>query len=56
VSLLGTVLLPGSCPADQLVRARGEDATLGQVIRTLPWLRLIAADIVVTLLVVAGLI
>jgi hypothetical protein len=57
VSLLGTVLLAGFlCRLISSAEHGGEDATLGHVIRSLPWIRLLVADIVVTLLVVGGLI
>jgi hypothetical protein len=54
VGLLGTVALSGF-----LCRLTGqhgqEKVTLGQVIRTLPWGRLIAADLIVTAAVLLGL-
>jgi hypothetical protein len=54
IGLLGTVLLSGF-----LCRLTGEAGhgrvTLGHVIRTLPWGRLVLADLVVTVVVVIGL-
>jgi len=53
VSLLARCCCRVPVPADQLVRARGEDATLGQSSGRCPgWPD--RADIVVTLLVVPG--
>jgi hypothetical protein len=69
VSLLGTVLLSGfltqlvghaqyAGPAQPGGTAQpgGERVTIGRVVRTLPWIRLIVGDILVTVLFVAGLI
>jgi hypothetical protein len=58
VSLLGTVLLSGFLT--QLVgRARhtgdAQRVTIGHVLRTLPWIRLIVADLTVTVAFLAGL-
>jgi hypothetical protein len=57
VSVLGAVFLSGFL--SRVVSESehgGEECTLGQVIRTLPWRRLITADLLVAALVVAGLI
>jgi hypothetical protein len=56
VSLLGTVFLSGFL--SRLVRAEegGESTSVRAVLRTLPWGRLVGADLLVILLVVAGLI
>ena len=56
ITMVGTVLLSGF--VCRLVGAAGhgrEPLTLAQVARSLPWWRLIAADLLVTLAVVCGL-
>jgi Uncharacterised protein family (UPF0259) len=57
ISLVGTVLLSGFVGRLISTAERGEAAmTLPQVARSLPWGRLIAADLLVSLAVVAGLV
>jgi hypothetical protein len=57
VSLLGTVFLSGFlCRLVGEAEHGREPATLGQVARSLPWRRLILADILVTIFFVVGLI
>jgi hypothetical protein len=56
VSLLGTVLLSGFLT--QLVghaQYGAERVTIGRVLRTLPWIRLLVADILVTVAFIIGL-
>lgn len=60
VTLLGTVVLSGFlCKLVGKVRDSGErgyePVRIGRVLRTLPWIRLIVADLVVTVLFIAGL-
>jgi hypothetical protein len=60
VTLLGTVVLSGFlCKLVGKVRAGGErgyePVRIGRVLRQLPWVRLIVADLVVTVLFIAGL-
>jgi hypothetical protein len=55
VSLLGTVFLSGFlCRLIGQQHGR-ERATVGQVMRSLPWVRLVLADLLVVVLIVAGL-
>jgi hypothetical protein len=57
VSVLGAVLLSGFLSRVVGEAEHGaEQSSLGQVVRTLPWRRLIAADLLVVVLVVMGLI
>jgi hypothetical protein len=56
VSVLGAVFLSGFL--GRVVGESehdGEESTFGQVVRTLPWLRLVTADLLVVVLVVIGL-
>jgi hypothetical protein len=56
VSVLGAVFLSGFlCRIVGEAEHDGEGASLGEVVRTLPWLRLVLADLLVVLLVVIGL-
>lgn len=56
VSVLAAVFLSGFlCRVVGESEHGREDAKLGHILRTLPWLRLILADLLVALLVVAGL-
>jgi hypothetical protein len=57
ISLLGTVLLSAfACRLVAAAEHRQEPLTVLQVARSLPWWRLIAADVLVSLAVVAGLV
>jgi hypothetical protein len=57
VSILGAVFLSGFlCRVVGASEHDGEEVTLGQVVRTLPWFRLVVADLLVVVLVVMGLI
>jgi hypothetical protein len=57
VSVLGAVLLSGFLSRVVGAAEHGEEEfTLGQVVRTLPWGRLVAADLLVAALVVMGVI
>jgi hypothetical protein len=57
VSVLGAVFLSGFlCRVVGESGHGGEETTLGQVVRTLPWLRLVMADLLVVVVVVMGLI
>lgn len=57
VSVLGAVLLSGFLSRVVGTAEHGEEEfTLGQVVRTLPWRRLVAADVLVAALVVMGVI
>ena len=57
IGLLGTVFLSGFlCRLTGGADRGQEPVALGEVLRTLPWRRLVVADLVVVLLVVAGLI
>jgi hypothetical protein len=57
ISLLGTVLLSAfACRLVAAAEHRREPLTVLQVARSLPWWRLIAADVLVSLAVVAGLV
>lgn len=55
VSLLGTVFLSGLiCRLTSATEAGGQRPSLGQVARSLPWVRLVLGDIAVVLIVLAG--
>jgi uncharacterized protein UPF0259 len=55
ISLLGTVLLSGiACRLVGSAEHGWEPSTLRRIARSLPWKRLIAADVLVALVVVAG--
>jgi lysylphosphatidylglycerol synthetase-like protein (DUF2156 family) len=57
VSVLGAVFLSGFlCRVVAESEHGGEEVTLGLVLRTLPWFRLVMADLLVVLLFVLGLI
>jgi hypothetical protein len=57
VSILGTVLLSGLvCGLVGATKHGRERRTFGGTVRSLPWKRLIVADILVTLLVIIGLV
>jgi hypothetical protein len=57
ISLLGTVLVSGFvCRLVGTAEHGHEQATLRQVVRSLPWLRLIGADLLVTAIVIIGLV
>jgi Uncharacterised protein family (UPF0259) len=57
ISLLGTVLVSGFvCRLVGAAVHGREQATLRQVVRSLPWLRLVAADLLVTVIVIIGLV
>lgn len=57
LGLLGAVFLSGFLSRLVGDPAHGqEEASLGQVIRTLPWGRLLAADVLVSLIVIVGLV
>jgi hypothetical protein len=57
VSVLGAVFLSGFLSRVVGTSGHGEEEfTLGQVVRTLPWRRLVAADLLVAALVVMGVI
>jgi hypothetical protein len=57
VSVLGAVFLSGFLSRVVGAAEHGEEEfTLGQVVRTLPWRRLVAADVLVAALVVMGVI
>ncbi len=55
VSLLGAVFLSGFVCKLTAAAARGEDVSVKQVLRILPWVRLIGADLLVALAVIVGL-
>jgi hypothetical protein len=57
VALLGTVVLSGFlCRLVGKAQHGGERVRIGRVLRTLPWVQLVVADVLVTVLFVAGLI
>jgi hypothetical protein len=57
ITLLGTVLLSGFvCRLVSAAEHGRKQLTLAQVARSLPWLRLVAADVLVSVLVVIGFI
>jgi len=57
VSLLGTVLLSGFvCSLIGAVEHRSERRTLADTVRSMPWTRLVVADILVTVTVIIGLV
>jgi hypothetical protein len=57
VSLLGTVLLAGFiCRLISAAERGGQPLSLPRLARTLPWGRLVAADVLVALITVAGLV
>jgi hypothetical protein len=57
ISLFGTVLLSGLlCKLVGGDKHGGEPVTLGNLVRTLPWLKLIVADVLFVLIVAAGLV
>jgi hypothetical protein len=56
ISLFGTVLLSGFlCKLVGAATHGGEPVAIGTVMRTLPWVKLIAADILFALVTIAGL-
>jgi hypothetical protein len=56
IGLLGTVFLSGFlCRLTGRADRGGDPVTIGHVLRTLPWARLVAADLLVVVLTVAGL-